>query len=78
MNIQCKFTFQYPDKKTAKKMVESLNIDNLDYVNSKIEENIVIVDIQASSFMSLLHTIEDYLSCLATAENILVENKPEN
>jgi hypothetical protein len=78
MNIQCKFTFKYPDRTTAEKMIESLEIDNLNYIKSKLEENILIVDIQANSFMSLLHTVEDYLSCLATAENILVENKSED
>jgi hypothetical protein len=77
MEIQCKFTFKYPNKTIAKKMVDSLEIDNLDYVKSKLEENIVIVDIKSSSFMSLLHTVEDYLSCLATAENILVEDNTE-
>lgn len=71
MEIQCKFSFEYNDQKSAKKIQKALEVDNYKFLKTEIKGSELISLINANSFMSLLHTAEDYLSCLTTAENIL-------
>ncbi len=75
MEIKCKLNLKFSDPTTARKIMEALDIDNSDYIESELEGDSIISEIKSKSFMSLLHTIEDYLSCLSTAENLLDEKE---
>ena len=71
MKINCTFTFEYPDPKFASYVKESLEVDNYKFIKTTISENKLTAITQSESLMSLLHTLEDYLSCLTTAEGII-------
>ena len=73
MKIECKFKFKYPDEKIAENIKNSLEIDNKDYIKTELLGDTLVAKMEADSSMSLLHTIEDYLSCLTTAENLLLK-----
>jgi hypothetical protein len=71
MKIQCKFTLKYPDQNIAMKIRDSLEVDNYKFIETKLEFDTLITIIESESIMSLLHTTEDYLSCLTTAESVI-------
>ena len=71
MKIQCTFILKYRDRNTALKIRDSLEVDNYKFVETKLENGTLVTIIKSDSIMSLLHTIEDYLSCLTTAECII-------
>ena len=71
MKIQCKFTLKYPDRNIAMKIRDSLEVDNYKFIETKLESDTLVTIIESESIMSLLHTTEDYLSCLTTAESVI-------
>ena len=73
MDIECKLTLKYSNPDNARKIRQSLEIDNSNFVETELSGNTIIARIKAESFLSMLHTLEDYLSCLATAENLILE-----
>ncbi len=73
MDIECTLEFFYEDDKTAKTIFESVDVDNYGYVDAQVEENRIISKIKAKNLKSLLHTLEDYLSCISIAEDMMVD-----
>jgi hypothetical protein len=61
----------YPSSNYAINVHKSLEADNYKFLKTELLNDKLTVVMESKSFMSLLHTIEDYLSCLITAENIL-------
>jgi hypothetical protein len=61
----------YPSSNYAMNVNKSLEADNYKFLKTELLIDKLTVVMESKSFMSLLHTIEDYLSCLITAENIL-------
>ena len=61
--------YYYQD--TALKIRDSLEVDNYKFVETKLENDTLVTVIESESIMSLLHTTEDYLSCLTTAESVI-------
>jgi len=47
--------------------------DNEDFVATRISGNRVVATVSAKSIPSLLHTVDDYLECIAVAERIISE-----
>jgi len=77
MKIQCKFTLQYPSSDIAEKIKDALEVDNYKFVQASLNGDEIIAEIESNSAMSLLHTIEDYLSCLTTAERVIIQTRTE-
>ena len=71
MTIQCKLTLTYLKPEIARKIKDSLEVDNQNFLKTELSGDSIIAIIEAKSCMSLLHTLEDYISCLSTAENVL-------
>ena len=71
MHITADITLKYRDKKTANNVHKSLSIDDDIYVSSTVKNHILHAHINSKNFSSFLHTIDDYLSCLAVAEHII-------
>ncbi len=71
MKLICKFKFVYETDKIAKCIGESVKLDNKDFVCMKIKKNVIFSEITATETMSLLHTVEDFFSCLSTSEKIV-------
>ena len=71
MKIRTTFVFQFTDPKSAETIRDALEVDNYDHVRTTLDGNKLTAEIEADSLLSLLHTTEDYLSCLVIAENVL-------
>jgi hypothetical protein len=64
----------YVDCAHAKKILQSINVDDFDFVKSKVKNNRLEAEIKSKSISSLIHTLDDYLSCLSVAEKIVDKN----
>jgi len=74
MKTSCKIEISVDSKKNAEKLLESVKVDDYNFVKSKADENTLVAEIKAESIESLLHTVDDYLSCVSVAEKILDKN----
>jgi len=73
MKADCVVEVRYGNKKTAENILKSVKVDDYSFVDSKLRDNSIIAHISADSIPSLLHTLDDYLSCLSVAEKIVHE-----
>ena len=73
MDIECTLEFSYEDEKDAKTVFASVDVDNYGYVDAGVEENKIVSRIRAKNLASLLHTLEDYLSCISIAEKMMAD-----
>lgn len=70
MKIKCKIFIECKNEKIAKIVNESVQIDNESYIKSWVENNFINVVIESNKFLSVLHTLDDFLSCLSLAIEI--------
>ena len=70
MRIDCTLEFFYEDEKKARSILKSVDVDNYGFVDAKVEGERLVSKIRAKNLQSLLHTLEDYLSCISIAERI--------
>jgi hypothetical protein len=70
MKIGCTLEFFYEDEKKARDILESVDVDNYGFVNASVQGSKLVSKIEAKNLQSLLHTLEDYLSCISIAERI--------
>ncbi|MFQ6107634.1 MAG: KEOPS complex subunit Pcc1 [Thermoplasmata archaeon] len=71
MKVHCSLRFTYESKEQAEEVLSSLLADNEGFVKARLEGSSLISEASAESIPSLLHTLNDYLSCLAVAEKII-------
>ncbi|MCJ2520344.1 MAG: hypothetical protein LN412_05275 [Candidatus Thermoplasmatota archaeon] len=71
--VECHLEFTYSSEETAKKILQAVDLENYPYVKAKLEGNTLISVATAESLDSLIHTLEDYLSCISVAEKMLGE-----
>jgi len=71
MNCSCTLIFQYPSKKQALCIQQSLAVDDEGFIKSKVENDQLHAHIDSDTISSLVHTLDDYLACIQVAENIL-------
>ncbi|KAA0008460.1 MAG: hypothetical protein FE034_00845 [Thermoplasmata archaeon] len=69
--VDCIIEMRYNDKKTAENILKSVKVDDYNFVDSQLKDNTIVAQISAGSIPSLLHTLDDYLSCLSIAEKIV-------
>ena len=62
---------EFPDRETAEKVLRSVELDNAGYVTARLEDNAILADVDAPSLNSLLHTLDDFLSCTSVAEKVV-------
>ena len=74
MKIVCDLQIQYGDSKKAKMVLQSINVDDFDFVTSKTNKSVLMATIKSTSVPSLVHTLDDYLACLSVAEKIVDKN----
>ena len=77
MKVKCKFTLEYSSNEIAKKIKAALEVDNSKFVKTELKGEKLIAHMESGSVMSLLHTTEDYLACLATAEQVIIQTKEQ-
>ena len=71
MKINCEVKIDYEDKKEAKAILKSIEVDNLSYIKSEINDKVLKTSIESDSLSSLIHTLDDYLACITIAEKII-------
>lgn len=71
MKAKCNLEIDLKNKDKAEKALKSIKVDDFDFVKSKIKNGTLIADIESESIPSLLHTLDDYLSCLSVAVKVL-------
>ncbi|MDI6916348.1 MAG: KEOPS complex subunit Pcc1 [Thermoplasmatales archaeon] len=71
MKITCKMVFEYKNKKNAESIAKSIKVDNYIFVKTKTDGNRIMSEIVSKSIPSMLHTVDDYLSCVGVAEKMI-------
>ena len=74
MKVSCNIVIKYDDEKTIQMVHKSIEVDNFDFVSTKITKNQLEVHIESTSIPSLLHTLDDYLACVSVAEKVVDKN----
>jgi len=62
---------EFDSSDQAELVHRSVELDNQGFVTTKLEGNTILAEIEASSLNSLLHTLDDFLSCTSVAEKIV-------
>ena len=71
MKLKCNLKINYNDIKETNNILNSIEIDNLNFIKSIIKDKTLITYIESNSISSLIQTLDDYLSCLSIAEKII-------
>ena len=71
MDVACEIVIEFDDTDKVKTVLKSIEVDNFDYVNSKVNGKKLEATIKASSVSSLLHTLDDYLACVSVAMKVV-------
>lgn len=74
MNVSCNLIFEYESSEKAEKVLRSLKVDDVEFVESIVNDDKLKVVIKSKSVSSLIHTLDDYLACLSVAEKIIDKN----
>lgn len=74
MKVSCELVLDFKDEETAEKILQSIKVDDFDFVSSQISGKTLKSTIESKSVSSLLHTLDDYLACLSVAEKIVKKN----
>ena len=71
MDANCKIQIEFDSEKKVKTVLKSIEVDDFEFVESKANSKILEATINAKSVSSLLHTLDDYLSCISVAVNVV-------
>lgn len=71
MKTSCRIVIDYDSEKIAKTVYESINVDNFDFVKAETKGNQLVAEVDSKSVSSLIHTLDDLLSCIGVAEKIV-------
>lgn len=74
-SVKCSLILEFPDHGEAEKVHRSVELDNEGYVRSRVEGRSIHAEMEAESLKSLLHTLDDFLSCVGLAENIVTKKR---
>ena len=77
MQIESTVIFTYETKEEAKIALESLKPDNMDFIESYIENNSLICKLKVESLRTTLATVDDILFCEMMAEKVMDFTKEE-
>ncbi len=77
MQIESTVIFTYKTGKEAEIALKSLNPDNMDFVESYVENSNLICKLDAESLRTTLATVDDILFCEMMAEKVIDFTKEE-
>jgi len=75
MKASCKLTMEFEDENKVRTILKAIQVDDFDFVKSKIDKNVLEAEISANSVSSLLHTLDDYLACVSVAGRVVDKDK---
>ena len=70
MKACCNVVVEFDDAKKAENILKSIEVDNFDFVKTKIKGKALEAMIESKSVSSLIHTLDDYLACVSVAEKV--------
>ncbi len=71
--MKCTLELDYETNQQAQHIFSSTQIDDETFVQAKVKQNQIHATISSETVSSLLHTLDDYLSCVSVAEKIIVD-----
>jgi len=71
VKCDCSFSLEFENAETAKKVLDSVRLDNGEWISSRLEGNKIMCETSSESIGGLLHTAEDFLACVALAEKMM-------
>jgi tRNA threonylcarbamoyladenosine modification (KEOPS) complex Pcc1 subunit len=70
MKITCEINLNYDTQQQAQHVYESVQVDDASFMNSIRTKKNIKTKIQTKTVPSMLHTADDFLSCVRIAEKI--------
>jgi len=70
--VSCEIHLEYPSNEVAEKVHRSVVLDNQGYIDSRVRDKAIVARVEADSLRSLLHTMDDFMACVAVAEGIVL------
>jgi tRNA threonylcarbamoyladenosine modification (KEOPS) complex Pcc1 subunit len=74
MRVSCTLEFDYDSEEEAQAVAKAVEVDNEGFVKMDVEGKKIISTAESESISSLIHTLDDFLSCVSVAERV-VEGK---
>ena len=71
MDVACDIVIEFDDTEKVKTVLKSIEVDNFDFLKSKINGKKLETRIKANSVSSLLHTLDDYLACVSVVMKVV-------
>ena len=71
--VRCSLRLEFSSEAEARKILDAVELDNQGYVDTKVDGSSILADINANSLNSLLHTLDDFLSCTSVAEKVIAK-----
>ncbi len=68
--IRGEIVFSYESSEMAKAIFESIRVDNYQYVKCRLENEKIVCEAESSKASKLLHTLDDFISCVIVAEEV--------
>ena len=75
MKINGDLTFIYSDEKNAKLVFESLDVDNENFLKSKLNNNTIEYNINSEKLGTFLATVDDLIASEIVVEKIVEKTK---
>lgn len=75
MRISGDLTFIYKDEKNAKLVFDSLDVDNEDYLKSKLAGNAIEYNVTSEKLGTFLGTVDDLVASEIVVEKIVEKTK---
>jgi hypothetical protein len=69
--VRCDIELAFGSPEDAEKVHASVEQDNAGYVSSSVEGAVMRAHLEAESLNSLLHSLDDFLSCVSVAEKMV-------
>ena len=71
MHIKCKLCIEMRDEHEAKLVNDSIEMDNEGYIVSQVRGNSIEATAAGDDVLSMLHTLDDFLSCLSLVIRVI-------
>ena len=71
MKVKSKIELRFKSEKDAKITYETLEVDNENFLDSKLKNNTITYEIDSESLTSTLATIDDLIACEILGEKII-------
>jgi len=69
--VRCNLRLEFSSEADARKILDAVELDNQGFVSTKVVGSSILAEISAASLNSLLHTLDDFLSCTSVAEKVI-------